>query len=54
MIYAEHELNDGSLEKGIFLSLTEFLPYRECGWSSTSDINEIADAMLEGITVDED
>jgi hypothetical protein len=53
MIYAERILDDNSLEKGVFLSLEEFLPYREQGWSSTSDINEIADAMLKEPPEDE-
>ena len=47
MIYAERKLDDGFLEKGAFLSLAEFLTYREQGWSSTSDINERADAVLK-------
>lgn len=54
MIYAEKRLNESGVvdhlgaivEKGIFMSMSEFLPYRLDGWSSTKDINKEADERL--------
>jgi hypothetical protein len=48
MIFGEHTLEDGSIEKGIFLSVGEFIEYRKQGWSSTSEINATADDAIAG------
>lgn len=49
MIYAELYGQDGEpyiKDRGIFLSIQEFLPYRSRGWSSTREINRMADNQL--------
>lgn len=40
-------------ERGIFLSIEEFLPFREKGWRGTEDTNEMADRMIIENTVGE-
>ena len=40
--YAERWIDQG-LEKAIFLSLAEFIPYRQAGWSASPEINAAAD-----------
>jgi len=57
MIYAERQRDDGSTEKGVFLSLFEFIGYRHMGWSATNEINRMADeaiAKSESDPVDDD
>jgi len=45
MFYAER-VSDGLIaEKGVFLSLAEFLPYRRKGWEGTDETNAAADAV---------
>ncbi len=46
LIYAEHREADGSLSQGTFIGLAEFMPYRERGWSSTDEIDKLADQAL--------
>lgn len=46
MIYAEKITGTG-IEKGVFLSFSEFLPYRCDGWISTAENNAIADTELK-------
>jgi hypothetical protein len=45
MIYAEL-VTDKIEDRGVFVSLSEFLPYRVKGWTSTLEINEAADSRL--------
>ncbi len=45
MIYAEL-VTDKIEDRGVFVSLSEFLPYRVKGWTSTAEINEAADNRL--------
>jgi hypothetical protein len=54
MFYAEKIENNRIAEKGIFLSLAEFIPYRLAGWSGTKDTDRAADAaiMAQGDTAD--
>ena len=47
MIYAERRDEDGELEKGVFWTLSEFAEYRQQGWSSTSEVNQAADKLIE-------
>jgi hypothetical protein len=42
-MYAE---NIDTNEKGIFLSVSEFLPYRVKGWSATDEWNAEADKRI--------
>lgn len=47
MFYAERSCeNFGQPEKGVFISIEEFAPYRALGWVSTGEINMLADAYL--------
>jgi hypothetical protein len=44
LIYAERKLADGTLEKGVFISLMEFANARQVsGWSSTRELDLMAD-----------
>lgn len=45
MFYAERIAN-GEKERGVFLSIAEFAPYRAIGWESTGEINSATDAYL--------
>ena len=45
LIFATRINEDGKIENGMFLSLSEFAGYRGDGWSSTPAINEEADRM---------
>jgi hypothetical protein len=45
MIYAER-VTDKIEDRGVFYTLSEFLPYRVKGWTSTPEINEAADNRL--------
>ena len=45
MFYAE-KLGESGPERGVFLSIAEFVPYRALGWEATSEINLLADAYL--------
>ena len=45
MIYAEL-VTDKIEDRGVFMSLSEFLPYRVKGWTSTPEINKAADKRL--------
>lgn len=44
-IYAEL-VTDIIADRGWFLSLSEYLPYRAAGWGSTPDVDTLADARL--------
>lgn len=49
MFYAERLGGRGEpyiAERGVFLSIEEFAPYRKAGWSSTREIDALADAYL--------
>ena len=45
MFYAELIQDCQIAERGIFLSIEEFLPYRRKGWSGTEEIDALADAV---------
>lgn len=45
MIYAEL-VTDRIEDRGVFYSLSEFLPYRDKGWTSTDAYNALADERL--------
>lgn len=49
MIYAErYDDTTGYIaEKGVFLSMEDFLPYRQEGWSSTTEIDARADELIQ-------
>ena len=51
MFYAERlgnkdEGEDYIAERGVFLSIEEFIPYRRKGWSGTSKIDAEADRLI--------
>lgn len=48
IIYAERIDDDAGYiaERGVFLTLGEFLPYRAKGWISTQEVNDAADLRL--------
>jgi len=46
MFYAERIENCKIVERGVFLSIEEFLPYREKGWSGSPDTDFLADKMI--------
>jgi hypothetical protein len=46
MIYAE-KVTANQIEKGVFFTLAEFVPYRAEGWVATSQYNEAADREIE-------
>lgn len=46
MFYAERIENCEIVERGVFLSMDEFLPYREKGWSGTPDTDAMADQLI--------
>lgn len=46
MIYAEL-VTDRIEDRGIFYSITEFLPYREAGWIAEAEVNAEADRRIE-------
>ena len=51
MIYAERMGDQAAgedyiAERGVFLSLAEFLPYRAAGWEAVERFNKLADAAL--------
>lgn len=46
MFYAERIENCEIVERGVFLSIEEFLPYREKGWSGTPDTDAMADQFI--------
>lgn len=54
MFYAERIEGTKIAEKGVFLSIAEFLPYRRAGWTGTEETNRMADIamMNEGDQVD--
>lgn len=50
MIYAERLGGPGEpyiAERGVFLSIEEFAPYRRKGWEGTPETNAAADAYLQ-------
>lgn len=50
MAYAERLGGDGEpyiAERGIFLSVEEFVPYRKLGWSGTKGFNDEADSIIK-------
>ena len=46
MFYAEKIEDCKIAERGVFLSMDEFLPYRRAGWSGTEATDKAADAMI--------
>jgi hypothetical protein len=46
MFYAEKIEGNKIAERGVFLSIDEFAPYRIAGWSGTKETNKLADAQL--------
>ena len=49
MFYAERLGGEGEpyiAERGIFLTIKEFAPYRKAGWSGTRETDAAADAYL--------
>jgi len=48
MFYAELVEDCVIVEKGVFMSLAEFLPYRQKGWSGTEETNKAADKLIQG------
>ena len=50
MIYAEYVGNEpienGVREKAVVASISEFVVLRQSGWSSTEEVNDIADRMI--------
>lgn len=50
MIYAERYGNEGEpyiAERGVFLSLDEYIPYREKGWEAAVEVDKKADEIIE-------
>ena len=50
MIYAERYGKEGEpyiAEKAIFLSLDEYIPYREKGWEATVEVDKKADEIIK-------
>ena len=54
MFYAERIEDCKIAERGVFLSLAEFLPYRRAGWSGTEATDKAADAMLAAENAESD
>lgn len=46
MYYAEL-ITDKIEDRGVFFSVSEFLPYRLAGWTGTEELNALADARLK-------
>lgn len=46
MFYAELIKDCKIVERGVFLSIAEFVPYREKGWSAAPDNDILADKMI--------
>jgi hypothetical protein len=46
MFYAERIEDCKIAERGVFLSMEEFLPYRRAGWSGTEATDKAANAMI--------
>lgn len=46
MFYAERIEGTKIVEKGVFLSIAEFVPYRRAGWTGTKETNRAADAAM--------
>ena len=46
LIYGEHREADGTVSKGVFVGLCAYMAYRERGWSSTAEIDALADQGL--------
>ena len=54
MFYAEKQGDSfEEPEKGVFLSIQEFAPYRALGWSASSEYNVLADAYLLELGIQE-
>lgn len=50
MFYAERYGKEGEpyiAEKGVFMSMDEYLPYREKGWEATIEIDKKADELIK-------
>ena len=50
MIYAERFGKEGEpyiAERGVFMSVEEYVPYRKKGWESTPDIDAKADEIIK-------
>lgn len=50
MYYAERLGNEGEsyiAERGVFLSVEEFVPYRKKGWSGTIKLDKAADEIIK-------
>ena len=45
LIHAE-KIKDGKIDHAVFMSLEEFIPYREEGWQATEEINKEADEII--------
>lgn len=43
--YSGHH-NFEIMDKGIFFSIEEFIPYRICGWSGVTEIDRLADEAI--------
>ena len=48
MFYAEKIEGCEITERGVFLSIAEFAPYRKAGWSGTTETDRMTDLYLEG------
>lgn len=50
MFYAERNGGEGEpyiAERGVFMSIAEFVPYREKGWSGQKKHNDAADEIIQ-------
>jgi len=47
MFYAERIEDCKIIERGVFVSVEEFIPYREKGWSGTKEIDKVADEIIK-------
>ena len=54
MFYAERIDDYRIVEKGVFLSIGEFVPYRIKGWSGTKETNRAADAAIMALGDEQD
>ena len=46
MFFYAERWTDKGLEKALFLSLAEFIPYRAAGWSASPEINGATDKEI--------
>jgi len=52
LFYAEKIEDCKIVERGIFTSIEEFVPYRKLGWSGTQETDKATDELISSINPD--